>query len=282
VAGPSRARLIAGWFDASAARAERDIVPVLAPLAADFVAYAQPASTDEVLDVGTGTGLVARLIAPHVRQVIGLDLSARSLAIARHTVPPDRGSVIQAAIEAAPFRHGAFSLVVASLGLNATEPGRALRAIGRCLGPVGRLAIQEWGPADAASRAVDDLLADYAIDEPDAALAALRAAPDATGPLWRDYLQDADDYRDWLEEAGFIVVDAVEVAPVAVRLDTPDVFLRYLLAPTFRHFEVEAMPPGTRSRFLQAARARLAQDAQPDGSLIWQPVVLRVRARRTG
>lgn len=281
MAGPDRARIVAAWFDESAARAERDIVPLLAPLTADFVAYTGPKPSDTVLDAGTGTGLVARLIASRVRRVVGLDVSARSLALARQILPPDRSAVVQGSIEDAPFRGGAFSLVVASFGLNAADPRRALRAIRRCLAPGGRLVIQEWGPADAASRAIDDLLTDHAVDEPDGSLAALRAAPDALGPLWRDYLQDADDYREWLEDAGFAVVDAVEAVPVAVRA-TPDVFLRYLLASTFRRREVEAMPPAARSAFVAAARARLAQDAQPDGSLIWRPVVLRARAQWAG
>lgn len=275
--GTSRTRVVAGWFDEAAARAERDVVPVLAPLAADFVRYAQPGPADVVLDVGTGTGPVARLIAPRVRRVVALDVSARSLAIARQSLAP--GALVRAAIEDAPFRRGTFSLVVASFGLNATDPGRALREIRRCLAPGGGLALQEWGPADAASRAVDDLLAAHAVTEPDDALAALRVSPGELGPLWRDYLQDADDVRDWLEDAGFAVLDAVEVAPVAVRLESPDVFLRYLLAPAFRHRELAAMPPRARSAFLGAARARLARDAEPDGSLIWQPVVLRALAR---
>lgn len=281
MAGRDRARIVAAWFDESADRAEREIVPLLAPLAADFIAYARPEPSDTVLDAGTGTGLVARLIAPHVRRVVGLDVSARSLALARQILPLDRSTVVQGTVEDAPFRGRAFSLVAASFGLNATEPSRALGAIRRCLAPGGRLAIQEWGPADAASRAIDDLLADHAVDEPDASLAALRAEPEALGPLWRDYLQDVDDYREWLEEAGFAVVDAVEAAPVAIRA-TPDVFLRYLLVPTFRRREVEAMVPAVRSAFLAAARARLTQDAQPDGSLIWRPVVLRARAKWAG
>lgn len=273
-------RVIAAWFDESADRTERDIVPVLAPLVADFVEYVEPGRSDQVLDVGTGTGLAARLIAPHIRRVVGIDLSARSLFVARRSVSTPRFSGVRAAVEDAPFKGGAFSLVVASFGLNATEPGRSLRAIKRCLAPGGRLAIQEWGPADAASRAVDDLLAAYAVAKPDAALAALREAQDSLGPLWRDYLQDADDYADWLEDAGFAVLDAAECAPVRIRLDVVDVFLRYLLAWTFRSREVEAMAPDARSAFLAAVRARLAQDAGPDGSLIWQPAVIRVRARR--
>ena len=37
--------------------------------------------TDKVLDVGTGTGIMARAIAPLVAQVVGLDISADMLAI---------------------------------------------------------------------------------------------------------------------------------------------------------------------------------------------------------
>ena len=64
-----RLRLVRHLYDESAGRYERDISPMFAPLAADLVAYATPHRTDRALDVGTGTGLLARYLAPYVRSV---------------------------------------------------------------------------------------------------------------------------------------------------------------------------------------------------------------------
>ena len=54
-------------------------------VAARLAQIAAPKKGHHVLDVGTGTGLVAELVAPAVRPgtVIGIDLSERMLSVAR-------------------------------------------------------------------------------------------------------------------------------------------------------------------------------------------------------
>jgi len=54
-------------------------------VAARLVDVAAPQKGEQVLDVGTGTGLVAHLVAPRVSpgSVIGIDLSDNMLALAR-------------------------------------------------------------------------------------------------------------------------------------------------------------------------------------------------------
>src|SRR5437016_12055280 len=56
-----------------------------ARVAARLVDLAAPAKNEHVLDVGTGTGLVAHLVGPRVSPglVIGIDLSENMLAVAR-------------------------------------------------------------------------------------------------------------------------------------------------------------------------------------------------------
>jgi len=74
---------------------ERYLVPAMfGPWAADLVALATPQPGERVLDVACGTGVVARLVAPHVGstgQVVGLDLHAGRLAVARALPPIARG-----------------------------------------------------------------------------------------------------------------------------------------------------------------------------------------------
>jgi ubiquinone/menaquinone biosynthesis C-methylase UbiE len=276
----NRLDLIRTLFDQSAERYERDIVPVLAPLTADFVAYAAPQRSDRALDIGTGTGLVARTLAPYVRHVIGVDISPASLRAARNVPTAANVHYARADLHRLPFPAGRFSLVIASFGLNATDPVHSLRAIRRAIAPGGRLVIQEWGPADALNLAIRDLLSDYALDEPGERLSALRQATEDHPATWQDQFQDADDYRERLADLGLDAEHAEECAPVAIRLPSVETYLRFFLAWTSRFEEVRAMDEATRAAFYAAARARTAEDAQPDGSLIWEPVVFRVTARK--
>ena len=271
--------LIQYLFDESAERYERDIAPVLAPLTADFIAYTAPRVTDRALDIGTGTGLAARMLAPYAHCVVGVDISPISLQTARQLSSAANIFYVRADINRLPFLAGGFALVIASFGLNGTHPDHSLRAIRRAIAPGGRLVLQEWGPADPLNLAINGILEEYALDEPGERMAALRDWVEENPATWRDHLQDVDDYRERLAELGLSIEDARECAPVAIRL-SPEIYLAFLLAWTYRFEEVRAMDGSTRAAFYAAARARLAEAAQPDGSLIWQPAVFRVTARR--
>ncbi|MCZ7541336.1 MAG: class I SAM-dependent methyltransferase [Anaerolineae bacterium] len=274
----SRPALMRALF-ASAIQRDADVAPILAPLHADFAAYAAPHPSDRALDLGSGSGGVARLIAPRVRFLAALDLLPGALTLARQAVLGN-SALLCADIERLPFVAGAFTLLTASFALHATLPARSLPALQRALAPGGRLIIQEWGPADALHLALDDLLADCAGESPPPALADLRAALASLPLLWSDLLQDVEDYREWLAEAGFGVEHAEESAPVTVRLPSAEVYLRFLLARPDRHAELDGMTEQARAAFLAAARERMASAAGRDGSLRWTPVLLRVTARR--
>ncbi len=276
----NQTNLMQQLFDASAGRYESDIVPLLLPLAADFVAYAAPRRNDSALDIGTGTGLVARLLAPYVRRVIGLDISLRSLQAGRRMPTVSNVNLLQADLHALPVPSRTFSLVAASFGLNSTDPAASLRAIRRIITPGGRFIIQEWGPASELDIALENALLDHSTDSPGPALAALRGQlADAPSP-WRDQLQDADDYREWLSDAGFEVEDASESAPITVRINSAADYLRYKLAWTYRWEEVQAMSRDQRLAFMQEALTILASVSTTNGSLAWNPVLFRAVARK--
>lgn len=268
--------LIHRLFDRAAPRYRITIAPVLDPLTADFVAYVGPRRDDNALDIGTGTGQAARQLAPWVRQVTGLDMSGRSLRVAGYFPTDARIHYVQADLHRAPFPRAIFSLVVASFGLNMTDPDHSLPALRRLVAPGGRLVIQEWGAAHPFDRALEEILARHAVDTPE--LDDLRAALDDFAPRWSGQMQDADDYRERLGELGFRVEEAVECAPVAVRLSFLGAYLPCFLAWPPRQDEFEAMPPESRAAFYADCRALMAQVAAPDGAVIWQPSLFRVRA----
>ncbi len=118
-------------------------------VAARLVELAAPQKGEHVLDVGTGTGLVAHLVAPRVSPgtVIGIDLSEQMLAIAR-SKSPDRRSphspsqFLGMAAEQLVFKPASFDLVtmgeaLAYLG----DPTDALAEANRVLRSDGRLAL---------------------------------------------------------------------------------------------------------------------------------------------
>jgi len=255
----------------------RAIAPVLAPLTADFAAYAAPHPDDHALDLGTGPGTLAALLAPYAAHVVGLDVAPDALAIARWFAPDAR--FVAGDLHAPPFAPGAFSLVAASLAFNMTVPHYSLPAAARLLAPRGRLAIQEWGPEDALSRDLADLLDAHLPDVLPAPLSDYYDWLAGDPPLWGRFLQDPDDYADWLTDVGLAVEDAREEAPVALRVPSAHAYLRWWLAWPVRRQAAGALGDAA-AAFTGAALARIAQAAAEDGSLTWRPVVLRARARR--
>jgi ubiquinone/menaquinone biosynthesis C-methylase UbiE len=112
-------------------------------VAARLVDVANPAQDEHVLDVGTGTGRVAQLVAPMVNPgwVIGIDLSESMLAIARKK--KDRNvQFLGMAAEHLVFRPETFDLVTMGEALTyLADPAAALAEAYRVLRPGARLAI---------------------------------------------------------------------------------------------------------------------------------------------
>src|SRR5437899_4140099 len=114
-----------------------------ARVAGRLVDLAAPVKNEHVLDVGTGTGLVAHLVAPKVSpgMVLGIDLSENMLSIARAKKQKNVQFVGMAA-EHLVFRPGTFDLVTMGEALAYfADPTTALAEANRVLRPGGRLAV---------------------------------------------------------------------------------------------------------------------------------------------
>jgi ubiquinone/menaquinone biosynthesis C-methylase UbiE len=112
-------------------------------VAARLVEIAAPKKGEQALDVGTGTGLVAHLVAAKAKpgMVIGIDLSERMLSIARSRKMANTQFVGMAA-ERLVFRPATFDLVTMGEALAyLADPVAALEEAHRVLRPKGRLAV---------------------------------------------------------------------------------------------------------------------------------------------
>ncbi|NDJ84339.1 MAG: methyltransferase domain-containing protein [Chloroflexi bacterium] len=270
-------------FNLTATGYEERIIPAFGPLAGSLVAWIQPTGSETALDIGAGTGIAARLIAPHVNQVLAVDFAPAMTQIARQVADREQLHNLtptQADAHYLPFRSGAFDLVLSSFGLNATIPRRVFAEAYRVLRPGGRLSLQEWGGQHEFDAMIVDILEEYAVYDEDAPadLVALRDLLEIERPWYRD-MQTEDDFLDILEGQGFVGISVQEHRPATVHLPV-NAFIDYKMAWTAKGAELAAMDPMARGDCLDQLRARLHEYADREGVLEYSPLLFRAQAAR--
>ena len=146
------------YFDGEAGRYEthRRWRPVLRGQMGTLVALElQP--SDELLDVGCGTGAAVRNAASLVTRAVGLDLSPGMIEEAQRLAGQlDNAAFELGDAEALPFADGAFSAVLCSSSLHHyPQPEKAVHEMARVLAPGGRVAIGDSNPEQLIVRIVD-------------------------------------------------------------------------------------------------------------------------------
>lgn len=111
-----------------------------------IIASARIAASDDVLDVGCGTGALTREIVKHVSDqgsVTGFDLSESMLGVARQKCPGvdfQQGNVADLPVDEAKFD----AVVSAFMLMFVPDPGQAIDKMRRVLRPGGRIAASVW------------------------------------------------------------------------------------------------------------------------------------------
>ncbi|HLH12049.1 MAG TPA: metalloregulator ArsR/SmtB family transcription factor [Methylovirgula sp.] len=108
------------------------------------------APLQSVLDLGTGTGRMLELLAPHAVRAIGVDQSPQMLAVARARLEKAglrNVQLRQGDIYALPVERDFYDLVVIHQVLHyLDDPARAVREAARALRASGRLLIVDFAP----------------------------------------------------------------------------------------------------------------------------------------
>jgi ubiquinone/menaquinone biosynthesis C-methylase UbiE len=130
-----------------------NMVPsIFRPFAEGLLSFAAPSAGEKILDAACGTGVLACLAAQEIGNaghVVGLDLNAQMLSVARETPANEDLPIdwVEGDISRTKFADGEFDLVVCQQGLQYfSDRAGALVEMLRVLREKGRLVFSVWRP----------------------------------------------------------------------------------------------------------------------------------------
>ena len=183
-------------YDAAAGTHDSLAVPsIFTPPARDLVASLHLAADCTVLDVGSGSGIAARLAkeSSDRRSVVALDPSLEMLRVARGYGL----SVIAGQVPGLPFPTETFDCVMASFVLSHVKSySEALADMARVLRAEAKLGVTCWGSIRNEFRELWQTVANSFADKD-----VLRAAVEQALP-WEEWLEDPAHLRQAFEQAG--------------------------------------------------------------------------------
>lgn len=202
-----------------------------------------------VLDVGTGPGYVAAACAVRGADVVGIDVAAEMVALARKLRPEIEFR--QGDAERLPFADGSFDAVLANFViLHVGRPEQVAAELSRVLKPGGRLALSTW---DVPKRG---RLLGVLVD----AVAEAGVSPPTDIPAGPPFFHFADEgnFNRLLRDASLHDVDVQTVAFTQRFADDDDLWNGLIGGTVRTRALVLAQPDKTQDR-IRAAFDRLAQ-----------------------
>ncbi|MFP9060920.1 class I SAM-dependent methyltransferase [Natrialbaceae archaeon A-chndr2] len=232
---------------------ERYLVPpIFASWADRLVETGDIGEGDRVLDVGCGTGIVARRVATSVGasgDVVGLDTNQGMLAVAAETAGDNQHTPEwrQGDAEALPFDDEDFDVVCSQQSVQFfDDPTAALEEMQRVLTPGGHVALSVWRPLEYHPAYV--VLAEALEHHVGANAGKMMRSP---FPDW-----DTRDLRTLVQDAGFDdVLVTVEVG--SVRYPSVEEFVRREVASSPLAEPIAAVRRTVRNQLVKAVEEEL-------------------------
>lgn len=197
---------------------ESYMVPVLfAPIAQLLLDIIQPMPGTRVLDVASGTGVVARQVAARLGttgSVTGIDLNPHMLEVAREMSAREGLSIEwhEGRAESLPMQDESFDLVLCQQALQFfTDREAALAEMFRVLAEDGRVAVSAWQGIEHHPfyQMLDDVIQHH-------------LGMSGVGDIFK--LGDAEELRALLTTAGFCDIEIAQVS-ITARFPDPEGFL---------------------------------------------------------
>jgi len=175
-----------------------------------FLAAVAPRGDELALDVACGPGLLAKAFAPHVREIVGVDITPamieKAVAIAREAGISNESFEVADALRL-PFGANALDLVLTRLALHhMPDPQAAVREMARVLCPGGRLGVFDMTTSEMADEAAYHNRVERLRDPSHASALSISALVQMIGlaGLELDKVETVDydqDVEDWIARA---------------------------------------------------------------------------------
>ena len=258
-------------YSRMAAVYEARVVPRFEPVARLVLVAAAPRSGEMFLDIGTGTGLLARLLAPAVlpQNVVALDLADEAISVGSYRAGDSGIRNIRFEMMDSRnivYRSRLFDGVVSNLGVPNLGYDRTFAEVHRVLKPGGRFAFSEWDAREPEGwGTVFDLLGAHGTRSPSKGLAQVREARAVTrGDEEARALREPDRVTAALEASGFAQVE-VSTKSFETLFRSLDDLLGFVAAWGWPDRELAEMGPEGRRAFDAALEGRLGGRLGPGG-----------------
>ncbi len=242
---------------------DANVAPRFEPIAREVLRLADPKSNELFLDIGTGTGLLACLLAPKVlpQGVVAIDLADGAISVASYRA--GNAGIRNIRFEMLDsrnivYRGKLFDGVASNLGVPDLGYDRVFQEVHRVVKPTGRFVFSEWPKEPSASfAALRQLIEVHGTPTPSKELGPVREAgrlirtdPEAVA------LGDPKAMLNALGVAGFDRREAV-TKDFPVRFAAIEDFLTFATSFGWYERELKEMPPAGRAAFDADLSARL-------------------------